>query len=40
MIEPVLDVDEALDSELVRAREMVVEMEQPELARSGCWACR
>ena len=28
-IEPVLDVDEALDSELVRAREMVVEMEQP-----------
>ena len=30
-IEPVLDLDEALDSELVRAREMVVEMEQPEL---------
>ncbi|HSS33252.1 MAG TPA: CoA transferase [Solirubrobacterales bacterium] len=30
-IEPVLDVDEALDSELVRAREMVVEVEQPEL---------
>ena len=30
-IEPVLDVDEALDSELVRAREMVVEIEQPEL---------
>jgi alpha-methylacyl-CoA racemase len=28
-IEPVLDIDEALDSELVRAREMVVEMEQP-----------
>src|SRR5262249_61144352 len=28
---PVLDVDEALDSELVRAREMVVEMQQPEL---------
>jgi alpha-methylacyl-CoA racemase len=28
-IEPVLDVDEALDSELVRAREMVVEVEQP-----------
>ena len=26
-----LDVDEALDSELVRAREMVVEMEQPQL---------
>jgi crotonobetainyl-CoA:carnitine CoA-transferase CaiB-like acyl-CoA transferase len=30
-IEPVLDVDEALDSELVRAREMVVELEQPRL---------
>jgi crotonobetainyl-CoA:carnitine CoA-transferase CaiB-like acyl-CoA transferase len=30
-IEPVLDVDEALDSELVRARGMVVEMEQPGL---------
>ncbi|MBA3865190.1 MAG: CoA transferase [Solirubrobacterales bacterium] len=28
-IEPILDLDEALDSELVRAREMVVEMEQP-----------
>ncbi len=28
-IEPVLEVDEALDSQLVRAREMVVEMEQP-----------
>ena len=28
-IEPVLDIDEALDSELVREREMVVEMEQP-----------
>jgi crotonobetainyl-CoA:carnitine CoA-transferase CaiB-like acyl-CoA transferase len=28
-IEPVLDVGEALDSELVRAREMVVEIEQP-----------
>ena len=26
-----LDLDEALDSELVRAREMVVEVEQPEL---------
>ncbi len=26
-----LDIDEALDSELVRAREMVVEMEQPGL---------
>jgi alpha-methylacyl-CoA racemase len=31
MIEPVLDLDEALDSELVRAREMVVEVDQPEL---------
>jgi crotonobetainyl-CoA:carnitine CoA-transferase CaiB-like acyl-CoA transferase len=31
MIEPVLDLDEALDSELVRAREMVVQVEQPEL---------
>jgi crotonobetainyl-CoA:carnitine CoA-transferase CaiB-like acyl-CoA transferase len=30
-IEPVLDLDQALDSELVRAREMVVEVEQPEL---------
>src|SRR3954452_15119463 len=31
MIEPVLALDEALDSQLVRDREMVVEMEQPEL---------
>jgi alpha-methylacyl-CoA racemase len=31
MIEPVLDLDEVLDSELVRAREMVVEWEQPGL---------
>jgi alpha-methylacyl-CoA racemase len=31
MIEPVLELDEALDSELVRAREMVVELEQPHL---------
>ena len=31
MIEPVLDLDEALDSELVREREMVVELEQPGL---------
>jgi alpha-methylacyl-CoA racemase len=29
MIEPVLDLDEALDSELVRAREMVTELHQP-----------
>ena len=28
-LEPVLDIGEALDSELVRAREMVVELEQP-----------
>lgn len=31
MIEPVLDLDEALESDLVREREMVVEWEQPEL---------
>ena len=31
MLEPVLDMDEALDSELVREREMVVEWEQPHL---------
>ncbi|HET7443138.1 MAG TPA: CaiB/BaiF CoA-transferase family protein [Solirubrobacterales bacterium] len=30
-IEPVLDVDEALDSELVRVREMVVEVDQPQI---------
>jgi alpha-methylacyl-CoA racemase len=29
MIEPILDLDEALDSELVRAREMLVEVDQP-----------
>jgi alpha-methylacyl-CoA racemase len=28
-LEPVLDLDEALDSELVRAREMIVELDQP-----------
>ena len=28
-LEPVLDLDETLDSELVRAREMVVELDQP-----------
>jgi alpha-methylacyl-CoA racemase len=32
-LEPVLDLDEALDSELVRAREMVVEHEQPGAGR-------
>jgi alpha-methylacyl-CoA racemase len=31
MIEPVLDLDQALDSELVREREMVVELDQPLL---------
>jgi len=31
-LEPVLDLDEALDSELVRAREMVVEIDQPGVA--------
>jgi alpha-methylacyl-CoA racemase len=31
-LEPLLDLDEALDSELVRAREMVVELEQPGAA--------
>jgi alpha-methylacyl-CoA racemase len=31
MIEPILGLDEALASELVRQREMVVELEQPEL---------
>ncbi len=30
-IEPILDLDEALGSELVREREMVVEVDQPEL---------
>ncbi len=33
MIEPVLDLDEALESELVREREMVVELEQPRMGR-------
>jgi crotonobetainyl-CoA:carnitine CoA-transferase CaiB-like acyl-CoA transferase len=31
MIEPILDLDEALTSELVREREMVVSYEQPEM---------
>jgi alpha-methylacyl-CoA racemase len=31
-LEPVLDLDEALDSELVRAREMVVKLDQPGAA--------
>ncbi len=33
-LEPVLELDEALDSELVRAREMVVEIEQPGVGRA------
>jgi len=33
-LEPVLDLDEALDSELVRAREMVVELAQPGATRA------
>jgi len=33
-LEPVLELDEALDSELVRAREMVVEIEQPGAERA------
>ena len=33
MIEPILDLDEALESELVREREMVVTYEQPEIGR-------
>jgi alpha-methylacyl-CoA racemase len=32
-LEPVLELDEALESELVRAREMVVELDQPGAAR-------
>jgi crotonobetainyl-CoA:carnitine CoA-transferase CaiB-like acyl-CoA transferase len=32
-LEPVLDLDEALDSELVRAREMVAELDQPGAER-------
>lgn len=32
-LEPVLDLDEALDSELIRAREMVVELDQPGAQR-------
>jgi len=35
-LEPVLDLDEALDSELVRAREMVVEIDQPGAERPVC----
>ena len=40
-LEPVLDLGEALDSELVRAREMVVELDQPgHRRRAACSACR
>ena len=39
-LEPVLDLDEALDSELVAAREMVVELEQPGADRAGAAARR
>ena len=40
-LEPVLDLDEALDSELVRAREMVVEVDQPGAdGACACSACR
>ena len=40
-LEPVLDLDEALDSELVAAREMVVELDQPGAsAPFGCSECR
>jgi crotonobetainyl-CoA:carnitine CoA-transferase CaiB-like acyl-CoA transferase len=31
MIEPILDLDEALESELAREREMVITYQQPEL---------
>ena len=34
-LEPVLDLDEALDSELVRARDMVVAIDQPGAAEAG-----
>jgi alpha-methylacyl-CoA racemase len=41
-LEPVLGLDEALDSELVRAREMVVELAQPSAraARHQHWSAR
>ena len=39
-LEPVLGLDEALDSELVRAREMVVELDQPGAGRAGAAARR
>ena len=39
-LEPVLDLDEALDSELVREREMVVELDQPGAERPRAAARR
>ena len=39
-LEPVLELDEALDSELVRAREMVVELDQPGARAAGAPARR
>ena len=39
-LEPVLELDEALDSELVRAREMVVEIDQPGRRATGAPARR
>ena len=39
-LEPVLDLDEALESELVRAREMVVELDQPGVDGAGAAARR
>jgi crotonobetainyl-CoA:carnitine CoA-transferase CaiB-like acyl-CoA transferase len=37
-LEPLLELGEALDSELIRAREMVVEIEQPAAAAAGASA--
>ena len=39
-VEPVLDLDEAMSSDLVREREMVVELDQPELGPCASSACR
>ena len=40
-LEPVLELDEALESDLVRAGEMVVELDQPGARRlCGCSASR
>jgi crotonobetainyl-CoA:carnitine CoA-transferase CaiB-like acyl-CoA transferase len=32
-LEPILDLDETLESDLVRAREMVIELDQPAIGR-------